>query len=294
MSALVWVRLSLWLGSYLVLALGSGWLGTWIVARLQGRPRPGWRWPTMGQGRGTALHVTAVLAMLLAGSAVPLGAPLEWRGQSYGWHVLGEAEGGVLLASIITWVAAGLLIASDRIGGAWSPPTRQAIGPLLIYGAVSLLALPGLAIAASPLAPQGGASLGVANVIASQQRWYGLGWLGITQPLALLPWLACTFAFCPAGQSQASLAWQLVTLNWALLTTAAFLGGWQGPFADRLAWPAYLYTAVKVGALAALRAWASARLPIGHPLRQARTVWTVYLPLFLVNLVLTAGLGSLR
>lgn len=294
MSAVLWPRLPLWLGSYLVLAVGSNWIGAWVVTCLQGRPRPGWFWPTMGQGRATVLHAIALLTALLGGATVPLGAPLEWRGQSYGWHMLGEAEGGILIAATITWVAAGLLIASDSAGGAWSPPARQAAGPLLTCGAVSLLALPGLAIAASPLVERGGAGLSVASIIAAQQRWYGLGWLGISQPLAMLSWLGCTLTFHPAGQGQASLAWQLVIVNWALLTTASFLGGWQGPFAEGLAWLAYLYTAVKVAGLTALRAWAGARLPMEHPLRRARTAWTVYMPALLVNLVLTAGLTVLR
>jgi NADH-quinone oxidoreductase subunit H len=91
-----------------------------------------------------------------------------------------------------------------------------------------------------------------------------------------------------------SLAWHLVALNWGLLTTAAFLGGWQGPLAEQFAWLGYLYTATKVAALAVLRAWASAYLPIAHPLRRARTAWAIYLPALLVNLALTAALTVLR
>jgi hypothetical protein len=248
----------------------------------------------MGHGQDKALHVIAVLAALLAGSAVPLGAPLQRGGQSYGWHVFGEVEGGVLFASTTSWIIAGLLIASDRIGGSWSPPIREAVGHPLICAAISLLALPGLAIAASSLAEQGSASLGIASIIAAQQRWHGLGWIGITQPLALLSWIGCTLTLCPVGQSQVSLAWQLVTLNWWLLIASTFLGGWQGPFADQAAWLGYAYTAVKVGLLSVSYAWASARLPIAHPLRQVRTAWTVYMPLLLVNLVLTAALATSR
>lgn len=294
MTLALWLRVLLWLGSYAIAALEYSFIDTWVVARIQGRPSSGWLWPTLGQGRGTALHLVAVFVALVAGSAVPLGAPFEWGGQQYGWHVLGEVEGGMIIASALTWVAAGLLIAGDRVGGAWSPPARQALGPLLVRGVVSLLAMPSLAIVASPLVERGGASLSVAGIIAAQGRWHGFGYLGITQPLTLLAWVACALTVGPKGQGRASLAWQLITLNWAMLTAAAFLGGWQGPLATRFVWLAYLYTAAKLGVLAALRAWASARLPLGHPLRQARTVWTVYLPAFVANLVITAGLAVLR
>jgi len=208
--------------------------------------------------------------------------------------VLGDAEGGILIASSFTWLAAGLLLASERIGGGWSLPTRQVLAPLLTCGAISLLALPGLAIAAAPLAERGGAGLSVAAIIAAQQRWYGLAWLGITQPLALLVWFACTLGVHPGGQGQASLTWHLITLNWALLTTVAFLGGWQGPLADRVAGLGYVYTTAKVAVLTVLRVWAAACLPIDHPLRRARTAWMVYMPALLVNLILTAGLAVLR
>jgi hypothetical protein len=294
MSSALWLRLLPWLGAYLVTALGCSFIGRWVVARVQGRPSSGWLWPTLGQGRGTALHLAALLAALAAGSAVPLGAPFEWGGRPYGWHVLGEVEGGMVIASSLTWVAAGLLIAHDRIGGAWSPPVREALGLVLVCGAVSLLAMPGLAMVASPLAERGGAGLGVANVIAAQERWHGLGWLGITQPLALLAWAACTLTVSPKGQGSSSLAWQFITLNWALLTAAAFLGGWQGPLATRFTLLPHLYIAAKAGVLVALRAWVGARLPIGHPLRQARTAWMVYLPAFVVNLLITAGLAVMR
>jgi hypothetical protein len=224
---------------------------------------------------------------------MPLGAPFQSRGLTLSLHLLGEIETGFVIASTLTWIAAGLVIASDRVGGAWAPSTREGLAPLLVCGALSLLAMPGLAIAVQPAAERG-ASLAVADLIASQERWHGLGWLGLTQPLAWLAWVASTLTLRPAGQYGASLAWQLITLNWALLTTAAFLGGWQGPWASQFAWLGYLYTAAKVGALIALRAWAGARLPTGHPLRQLQTAWTVYMPAFLVNLLVTAGLAVLR
>ena len=70
----------------------------------------------------------------------------------------------------------------------------------------------------------------------------------------------------------------------AALTTVLFLGGWQGPWSDTLGW---LWTLLKVGAVAFLVIWARVAYPRLREDQLQKLAWTVMVPLALLQLVIT-------
>ena len=113
-------------------------------------------------------------------------------------------------------------------------------------------------------------------------------------PSAAALWISSAVALVPGARQRSSLAWQITALNHALLTTAVLLGGWQGPFVRQVAWLGLPYTALKVAGLTCLQVWLQASLPRGSVAHSARAVWTRYVPLAMLNLLLTAGIVALR
>jgi NADH-quinone oxidoreductase subunit H len=73
----------------------------------------------------------------------------------------------------------------------------------------------------------------------------------------------------------------------AALTTVLFLGGWKGPFADaQLGW---LWTLIKVFAVAFVVIWLRLANPRLREDQLQRLCWLVLVPVALLQLVLTAG-----
>jgi NADH-quinone oxidoreductase subunit H len=73
----------------------------------------------------------------------------------------------------------------------------------------------------------------------------------------------------------------------AALTTVLFLGGWKGPFADaQLGW---LWTLIKVFAVAFVVIWVRLANPRLREDQLQRLCWLVLVPVALLQLVLTAG-----
>jgi NADH-quinone oxidoreductase subunit H len=77
-------------------------------------------------------------------------------------------------------------------------------------------------------------------------------------------------------------------LNLALLTSALFLGGWQGPFVGGLGWLGLLYTLLKVLCLTFVQTWVATSVPRVGIGRWMQTAWMVYTPLSALNLMITA------
>jgi hypothetical protein len=160
---------------------------------------------------------------------------------------------------------------------------------------VLLNAVPILLIASSLLAAHGAASQGataslrLADLTRSWAQWADLGWLVITQPVALVLWLACA----PTG-GQRRLSWRWIALDRDLVATALLLGGWHGPFVDRLPILGLLYTAIKVAALAAIHAWIAASVPPADSRRHAQRVWVICVPLSALILLFTVASVVLR
>jgi NADH-quinone oxidoreductase subunit H len=72
----------------------------------------------------------------------------------------------------------------------------------------------------------------------------------------------------------------------AALTTVLFLGGWKGPFDDQLGW---LWTLVKVFAVAFVVIWLRVAYPRLREDQLQRLCWLVLVPLALLQLVVTAA-----
>ena len=70
------------------------------------------------------------------------------------------------------------------------------------------------------------------------------------------------------------------------LTTVLFLGGWRGPFEDALGW---LWTLVKVFAVAFVIIWVRVAYPRLREDQLQRLCWLVLVPVALAQLVLTAA-----
>lgn len=68
------------------------------------------------------------------------------------------------------------------------------------------------------------------------------------------------------------------------LTSVLFLGGWHGPFADRLGW---LWMLLKTGALSFLVIWLRVAWPRLRADQIQRFAWTVLVPLALAQIALT-------
>jgi NADH-quinone oxidoreductase subunit H len=69
-----------------------------------------------------------------------------------------------------------------------------------------------------------------------------------------------------------------------------FLGGFDGPFVDKVAWLGPIYFVIKVIASLGLMIWIRATLPRMRYDRLMAFGWKILLPLALFNVLLTAGL----
>jgi NADH-quinone oxidoreductase subunit H len=138
------------------------------------------------------------------------------------------------------------------------------------------------------LSPNGEGSLRLDRLIDAQAGWSGMRWIGILQPLALLLWLSCTSFVLRGLEAQQTLVGQVTRLNCALLGAALFMGGWQGPFVDRVAWLGVTYTSAKVLCFTFAWTWIAASLPRRALLRHTEVTWQLYVPLSALNLLITA------
>jgi NADH-quinone oxidoreductase subunit H len=119
-------------------------------------------------------------------------------------------------------------------------------------------------------------------------------WIAYLQPVALLLWVNCTAPPTLDPQASARIPGRLQALNYDLLTSALFIGGWQGPFVERVPWLGLVYSALKIGLLAFLRTWIGASLPISRLRVHSRRIWVWCTPLSALNLLITAIYVALR
>jgi NADH-quinone oxidoreductase subunit H len=76
----------------------------------------------------------------------------------------------------------------------------------------------------------------------------------------------------------------------AALTTVLFLGGWHGPWEDQVGW---LWTLLKIGALAFVIIWLRVTYPRMREDQLQRLCWLILVPVSLAQLVLTVAVKSL-
>jgi NADH:ubiquinone oxidoreductase subunit H len=319
MSTPTWIaplpRIAVWLCLYLILAAGRFQLERWLIARFQRRGRGtrgqifpaidllheelcGLVWPA---GRrlpsGPALlRAGAVLAALLSGAAIPLAPEIQIGHWKVSPHLLGNAQAALLYVLASEWIGTGLLTLAGR--GSVRQPARTGwrAGGLLLLDAlpVALITL-SLVVTSGALDVRREGSLRLTRLVALQGEglargidWSNVRWWAAFQPFVMPLWLACTMPFRPGFGTRMTFAWQAQALNRALLTSALFLGGWQGPFVEQCAWLGLPYTAIKAGIVTSVWVWACASLPLSDLVVRMRVVWRVFVPVAALNLLLTS------
>jgi hypothetical protein len=287
-------RFSAWLAAYILLAIGQERFAYWTVARLQHRPIHTLPFRPNVQIRTDPLDLAAALIGLLSASFIPLANEIPIGTGLVPLHLLAGAEAGLLLSLTANWISIGLQAVSERQRGSDPAAAQHAIGATLSCVLPGILIMASLAITIGTGDAVGEGSLSLTRLVEFQGGWRGTRWLCLSQPLACLLWLACLTLPRPAAQQGMTLAWQITTLNCALLGSAMFFGGWQGTFAERIPWLGLLYTALKVGGITFVRVWVQASTARVDIERTARMVYRTYVPLALLNLVLTTGIVLLR
>jgi NADH-quinone oxidoreductase subunit H len=203
------------------------------------------------------------------------------------FHLLGDADVGLLWALALGWLSTVLLVLSreDRFGEGHG---IEACGRGLLQQLPLLLLACSVVLTGGALHPLRRGGLRVATLVEAQGGWAGCRWVGLFQPLALVVWLACASLAQPGDRARTTVMGQVQALSQALLAAALFMGGWQGPLVQRFAWLGLAYTALKVGVVVFVWTWVRASLPragLRVSVRNARGVWV---PLAMVNLALTA------
>jgi NADH:ubiquinone oxidoreductase subunit H len=283
-----------WLSAYLILIAGRGWLERWAIARFQQRASGGALLGVHASARDRALYALAAAAGLLGGAAIPLAPEIRFGKHQITFHLFGDADSALLLSLAAIWIGAGLLSIAGSGRRSTHAAARRLAGTTLLYALPVILLVSGLSIAGSMVRSGGEGSLSLDRLIGFQGGWNGLRWTGFLQPLAGLLWLACLVPLSPAAQQRTTLAWQVTALNRALLSGAVLFGGWQGPFVGQIAWIGLLYTALKMAAFTLVQVWIEASLPGASLHRRAQTVWTVIVPLAVLNLAWVIGVASMR
>lgn len=288
------LRILVWLSAYAAMVVARASLERWLVGRFQGSSRTVLPVLTPVPDGGIALRAMAIVAGVVCGAFIPLAPVIGVAGLQIELHLFGEVEAGVLLSLGALWVSVCLL-AFDGSDSCPSGVPRRSLAAQTLLGALPATAVVlSLLITGNAMEVDRAPSAGLAALIESQGRWQGLRWLCVLQPLAAVLWISSAVALVPGARQRSSLAWQVAALSHTLLTAAILLGGWQGPFVRQVGWLGLLYTALKVAGLACLHVWLQASLPRGSIAHTARTVWTRYVPLAVLNLVLTAGIVALH
>lgn len=283
MTAIHWsVQAIVWLVAYLVLLVVYQFAERWLIARFQQHSTRGAFAPTFARSRATAVILPVTL---LAAATIPLSPTMVIRSWQVEYHLLGDAEVALWVALVLQWLGELLWLFCDR-HRPWSP-VWQTPATILVD------ALPTLLLVLNLLLIKRQNNLQLTAWIATQGGSSGLSWTAWTQPLLPLLWLICAGPRSGAGTTN---TWEYNTLafNRALLASALFLGGWQGPFLDQWPWLGLLYTAIKTIAVGAIWTWARATLPRASLAAHSRIVQQVWVPIIMLNLIVTALLAAIR
>ena len=274
-----------WLLAYALLLVVQCGFESWLAGRLQRRNGPV-HWLPRIVGPRPGLGIVVLGVGLAGGALLPLAPGMAV-------YDARDATSGILVVLALFYTGTALLALSGNRYPAFSDRGRHLGAAALLSAFPVALILPSLLTAVHILPAHPDLQPGLQALLAAQGGWYGMQWIVFIQPLAGVLWVACMQPITPTAQARRSLPWQMLKLDRALLTNTLLLGGWQGPLAAQAAQLGLAYTALKVIALCALEVWLeSRRFSLDVP-RQARRVWTWYVPLAALNLCLTAGLVAM-
>ncbi|MFV1859386.1 MAG: NADH-quinone oxidoreductase subunit NuoH [Anaerolineales bacterium] len=246
--------------------------------------------------------ITAVPVLLLL-AVIPLGPDIELFGQQISLSLASEIDVGVLFILAVASIAVyGIVIAG------WSSYNKYSLLGAVRASAqmVSYELALGLAIV-GPILLAG--SMSVADIVADQQ---GL-WYAILQPIGFLIFVIAAVAEVNRAPFDMPEAEQELTAGYhteysgmkfalffmaeygkmiavSFIAATLFLGGYWGPFVDRIGLLGPVYLFAKVIALLFFMVWIRATLPRLRYDRLMAFGWKILLPVALLNVVITGGL----
>ena len=247
--------------------------------------------------------IITVVPVLLLLAVVPLGPDVVIFGQEISLGLAAEIDVGILYIFAIASIAVyGIVIAG------WSSYSKYSLLGGLRASAQMIsyeLAL-GLAIV-GPILLAG--SMSVAKIVAGQQ---GL-WYAVLQPIGFLIFMIAAVAEVNRAPFDMPEAEQELTAGYhteysgmkfalffmaeygkmiaiSFIAATLFLGGYWGPFVDRIGLLGPLYLFLKVVVILFFMIWIRATLPRLRYDRLMAFGWKVLLPVALLNIVITGGL----
>lgn len=247
--------------------------------------------------------IITVVPVLLLLAVIPMGPDIELFGQQISLGLASEIDAGLLfILAVASITVYGIVIAG------WSSYSKYSLLGGLRASAqmVSYELALGLAIV-GPILLAG--SMSVAEIVADQRSL----WYAVLQPIGFLIFLIASMAEINRAPFDMPEAEQELTggyhteysgMKFALFFMAEygkmiaisfvaatlFLGGYWGPFVDRIGLLGPVYLFVKVGALLFFMIWIRATLPRLRYDRLMAFGWKILLPLGLLNVVITGGL----
>jgi len=250
--------------------------------------------------------VTVIPALILL-AVVPFGPEVWAFGRSIDLGLADDINVGILYISAVTSIAVyGIVLAG------WSSNNKYALlgGVRSSAQMVSYELALGLTLV-GPILLTG--SMSLRDIVTSQERL----WYVVLQPIGFLVWLVSSLAEVNRAPFDMPEAEQELTagyhveysgLKFALFFMAEyvkmiavsvvgatlFLGGYWGPWVERLPWLGPIYLFLKTVALVFFQLWVRATLPRFRYDRLMAFGWKILLPASLLNVVVTAVIVVLR
>ncbi len=247
--------------------------------------------------------IITVVPVLLLLAVIPLGPDIELFGLEISLGLASGIDVGILFILAVASIAVyGIVIAG------WSSYSKYSLLGGLRASAqmVSYELALGLAFV-GPILLAG--SMSVDQIVADQQ---GL-WYVILQPIGFLIFVIAALAEVNRAPFDMPEAEQELTAGYhteysgmkfalffmaeygkmiavSFIAATLFLGGYWGPFVDRIGLLGPVYLFLKVGALLFIMVWIRATLPRLRYDRLMAFGWKILLPLALINVVVTGGL----
>ena len=247
--------------------------------------------------------IITVVPVLLLLAVIPLGPEIEVFGLNIDLGLASSIDVGLLYILAVASIAVyGIVIAG------WSSYNKYSLLGGLRASAqmVSYELALGLAIV-GPILLAG--SMSVAKIVADQQ---GL-WYAVLQPIGFLIFIIASVAEVNRAPFDMPEAEQELTAGYhteysgmkfalffmaeygkmiavSFIAATLFLGGYWGPFVDRIGILGPIYLFAKVVALLFFMIWIRATLPRLRYDRLMAFGWKILLPVALLNVVITGGL----
>lgn len=250
--------------------------------------------------------VTVIPALILL-AVVPFGPELRAFGRTIDLGLADDINVGILYILAITSIAVyGIVLAG------WSSNNKYALlgGIRSSAQMVSYELALGLTVV-GPILLAG--SMSLRDIVLDQERL----WYVVLQPIGFLVWMVASLAEVNRAPFDMPEAEQELTAGYhveysgmkfalffmaeyvkmiavSVIGATLFLGGYWGPWVERLPWLGPIYLFVKTTALVFFQLWVRATLPRFRYDRLMAFGWKILLPASLLNVMVTAVIVVLR